>query len=415
MPPHDNYGKNIPARIYDPETKHFAGVTVDDELKVTATVSVDTTGLATSAKQDTGNTSLNNIDTDIGAPADAAASSDTGTFSLIALFKRLLQRFTSGTVIGQVEAPVTAPLYVTMRDDVSANGQNSTITPLGAGGVFTGAWEDLNDYNGIRVTLFANVQGTFTIQFSHDALTVLEPEDTYTVTAGNHKTSTFGKAARYFRVVYTNGGSAQTTFIVTTIKLRNNQKWSTHKINEAITDDSDSELVKAVMTGKRQDGAYGNMQLTNQNRVLVSNDSIFAEDTAHASGAEGTFVLGVRNDADADLTSLDGDYSPKAVDRAGRTHIRDTTVSALSNGVETAVAGTAVQVLAANTSRKGAIIQNTGVANVRIGITGVTATTGFRLIPGQSATLKKPFVETSAVFAIREGAISSTVFAQESV
>lgn len=54
------------------------------------------TGAATSAAQTTGNTSLGNIDTAQGAQADAAATSDTGTFSLIALIKRLL-RFGAAT------------------------------------------------------------------------------------------------------------------------------------------------------------------------------------------------------------------------------------------------------------------------------------------------------------------------------
>lgn len=53
------------------------------------------TGAATSAKQDTGNTSLSNIDTAIGAKADSSASTDTGTFSLISLFKRLLEKVTT--------------------------------------------------------------------------------------------------------------------------------------------------------------------------------------------------------------------------------------------------------------------------------------------------------------------------------
>jgi hypothetical protein len=62
-------------------------------------------GAATEAKQDTGNTSLGNIDTDLGAPADAAASSDTGTFGLIALIKRGLQNWT--TLLGRVPANLT--------------------------------------------------------------------------------------------------------------------------------------------------------------------------------------------------------------------------------------------------------------------------------------------------------------------
>lgn len=52
-------------------------------------------GAATSANQSTANTSLSNIDTDLGAPSDTSASSDTGTFSLISLFKRLLSRVTT--------------------------------------------------------------------------------------------------------------------------------------------------------------------------------------------------------------------------------------------------------------------------------------------------------------------------------
>ncbi len=43
-----------------------------------------------------------------------------------------------------------------------------------------------------------------------------------------------------------------------------------------------------------------------------------AEDSAHSTGAVGNFILGVRNDANAALTSADGDYSPLATDDAGR-------------------------------------------------------------------------------------------------
>jgi hypothetical protein len=52
-------------------------------------------GAATAALQTTGNTSLANLDTNLGAKADAAATTDTGTFSLIALFKRALQSLTT--------------------------------------------------------------------------------------------------------------------------------------------------------------------------------------------------------------------------------------------------------------------------------------------------------------------------------
>lgn len=42
------------------------------------------------------------------------------------------------------------------------------------------------------------------------------------------------------------------------------------------------------------------------------------EDAPHVSGVAGAFILGVRNDTAAAMTSADGDYSPLAVDSAGR-------------------------------------------------------------------------------------------------
>lgn len=54
--------------------------------------------------------------------------------------------------------------------------------------------------------------------------------------------------------------------------------------------------------------------------VLGGNTSIagtFTEDTAHTSGAQGVFMLGVRNDTLASVTSADLDYSPMTVGPAG--------------------------------------------------------------------------------------------------
>lgn len=86
--------------------------------------------------------------------------------------------------------------------------------------------------------------------------------------------------------------------------------------------------------------------------------------------------------------------------------------SSLANGAETAVSSSAVQVLAANASRKWCIIQNTGSETVRIGIAGVAATTGIKLVAGAALTFELPYVVTSAIFAIRESA-DSIVYAVE--
>lgn len=80
----------------------------------------------------------------------------------------------------------------------------------------------------------------------------------------------------------------------------------------------------------------------------------------------------------------------------------------INNGAETSVSSSAVEVLAANANRKKAVIQNTGLGNVRVGVNGVTATTGMRLVPNGHVILES----TQAIYAIRE-TVDSTVFAQE--
>lgn len=83
-------GSNIPTKngsvpVVNPDGSNIGG---------SGTVTNDGT-FATPGKQDTGNTSLGSIDINIGAKADTVASSDTGTFSLIALTKRIAQWLTS--------------------------------------------------------------------------------------------------------------------------------------------------------------------------------------------------------------------------------------------------------------------------------------------------------------------------------
>jgi hypothetical protein len=85
----------------------------------------------------------------------------------------------------------------------------------------------------------------------------------------------------------------------------------------------------------------------------------------------------------------------------------------ITNGAETAISTVAVQVLAANANRKKYFVQNTGVANIRVGTTGVTATTGARVVPNGSLLFEMPNCPTQAIFAIREGSVDSIAFAEE--
>lgn len=91
------------------------------------------------------------------------------------------------------------------------------------------------------------------------------------------------------------------------------------------------------------------------------------------------------------------------------------TTATLLPGIETPVSSVAVQVLAGNASRITGVIQNVGGANIRVGPTGVTATTGTQLTPGATMIFDTPGIVTGAIFAIREGSIDSIALGQEVV
>lgn len=122
--------------------------------------------------------------------------------------------------------------------------------------------------------------------------------------------------------------------------------------------------------------------------------------------SSGDELLGAKPSAESLPVVFATDQAPIAVDITSAP-------STLNNGDETAVAsGAAVQILAANPSRKQAIIQNTGSANIRVGVIGVTATTGLRLTPNAVYTYTNPNVYQGAIYAIAESS-SSVAFAQE--
>lgn len=84
----------------------------------------------------------------------------------------------------------------------------------------------------------------------------------------------------------------------------------------------------------------------------------------------------------------------------------------LNNGVETSVGTSATQIVAATAGRRKLIVQNNGAAAVRVGTTGVTATTGLRLAAGGSVVFDAPHCPTNAIYAISESG-SNAVLAQE--
>lgn len=96
-----------------------------------------------------------------------------------------------------------------------------------------------------------------------------------------------------------------------------------------------------------------------------------------------------------DIDQIGSDQLPLAV--------KDTTVGIFQNGVETLVGVVAVEIQPANPNRKRLIIQNESAGAIRVGIVGVTATTGAKITSGGSMVIEHPYIETASIYAIADG------------
>lgn len=124
-----------------------------------------------------------------------------------------------GTIAGGVLVNVSnASLAVTTVDTISTN--NSTTATLGIGGVFTGTSDDIQNFKAMSVLIFSDKNSAtlgVSFQWSSDNVNWDTIEQYDYLTANGGAPFVLSPRARYFRIVYTNGGVAQTVFRVQTI------------------------------------------------------------------------------------------------------------------------------------------------------------------------------------------------------
>jgi hypothetical protein len=137
---------------------------------------------------------------------------------------------------------------------------NSTTEKLNAGLSFTGEWEDITNFGVVVISVTSDVASAtngLVVQFSTDGTVAgIVSDDQFTLAAGAKKTWSFQTAAKYYRLIYTNGGANQTSFNLQTILKPYYVKPSSHRIQDMIVDDDDAELMKAVLTGQSELTGY---------------------------------------------------------------------------------------------------------------------------------------------------------------
>ncbi|HMY34378.1 MAG TPA: hypothetical protein PLM36_25285, partial [Leptospiraceae bacterium] len=108
------------------------------------------TGAATSSNQATTNTNL-------GAQGDSAATNDTGSWSLIALFKRLLQSITNllnNSPLGQADPIASRPVVICNEQQINGSSLSAVNTNLLTGNV--NDWYDARGFNSACIQIIGS-------------------------------------------------------------------------------------------------------------------------------------------------------------------------------------------------------------------------------------------------------------------
>lgn len=149
---------------------------------------------------------------------------------------------------------------------------NSTTTALIQDSTFTGEWVNTLAYAQVNLIIQsdkASATDGFIIQWSGDSLNV-DSDDKFTISANTGKIYSFGTAATFYRVIYTNGGVNQGFFRLYSNLKPTRSIASAHRVEDDLSGQDDAELNKSILAAKLPSGAYANIDATAGGNLKVS-------------------------------------------------------------------------------------------------------------------------------------------------
>lgn len=137
---------------------------------------------------------------------------------------------------------------------------NSSTSPLGVSGVFTGTSFDAKDFATLSISVISDQSSAvngISVQFSQDG-TNWDHVHTYTyITSANGLSYNLPLEMRYVRIVYTNGAVAQTSFRLQSVLRRTQVPPSVYTLEQGINDYTVASPTKSVIYGKTTGGGGG--------------------------------------------------------------------------------------------------------------------------------------------------------------
>ena len=225
----------------------------------------------------------------------------TGTVAVTNAGLTALNGAISGTEV-QVDVVGALPAGANNIGDVdvatiagSADAANSTTATLTSGSVFTGtSFDTLNYPTAVIIVKASHASATdgLSFQWSPDG-TNWDVQSNSSVAADEGRGFHVSHRGRYFRIVYTNGGTNQTSFRLNTIHRPSSVGLVTRPLDNTIDDDNYASITRSILAAKKvSDGTYVNITANANGRLLVTNDAVLADDAAFTVGSSSVAVAG---------------------------------------------------------------------------------------------------------------------------
>jgi hypothetical protein len=179
-----------------------------------------------------------------------------------------LKGASDNTLIGNVNDAIKVNISSLTNDSIPVSHvdtDNSTSTPLGVGGVFTGDWHEISKYSSLLFTIltdqYSAVDG-MELEFSKNgsAATITRKIKTTALPIAEGIFFSIPVEDAYYRIIYTNGAVAQAAFRLTAQLKTDNVALS-----------SIPPIVRSILSGKSIDSNLFENINTRQGRLLVEN------------------------------------------------------------------------------------------------------------------------------------------------
>ena len=149
---------------------------------------------------------------------------------------------------------------------------------LGAGAIYQGTGEDVTKWGraGISVTSTNQSNGVLTIEVSRDGVTYGGPTRNFSDTrfAQPHM---WNIVEQYFRIKYTNGTVPAVNLAIQVQFSANADIILGHQLDANLLDETEAIITRSVLVGKKSDGNYLNVPLSENGDLLTQSQDINQE------------------------------------------------------------------------------------------------------------------------------------------